>query len=117
MFFVCQSNGYKPAPLDLSAVTLTPKMDELVEQLAENTHNLWARERIQQGWTYGLNEVSERDNKLFCTPSYYMNELVEKLAENTHNLWARERIQQGWTYGLNEVSERDDTMFVKTWLI
>lgn len=52
-----QSNGYKPAPLDLSAVTLTPKMDELVDQLAENTHNLWARERIQQGWTYGLNEV------------------------------------------------------------
>lgn len=32
-------------------------MDELVDQLAENTHNLWARERIQQGWTYGLNEV------------------------------------------------------------
>lgn len=52
-----QSNGYKPAPLDLSAITLTPKMEELVDQLAENTHNLWAKERIQQGWTYGLNEV------------------------------------------------------------
>ena len=52
-----QSNGYKPAPLDLSAINLTPKMDELVDQLAENTHNLWAKERIQQGWTYGLNEV------------------------------------------------------------
>jgi hypothetical protein len=32
-------------------------MEELVDQLAENTHNLWAKERIQQGWTYGLNEV------------------------------------------------------------
>ena len=53
-----QSNGYKPAPLDLSAITLTPKMEELVDQLAENTHNLWAKERIQQGWTYGLNEVT-----------------------------------------------------------
>lgn len=52
-----QPNGYKPAPLDLSAVTLTPKMEELVDHLAENTHNLWAKERIQQGWTYGLNEV------------------------------------------------------------
>lgn len=52
-----QSNGYKPAPLDLVAITLTPKMEELVDQLAENTHNLWAKERIQQGWTYGLNEV------------------------------------------------------------
>lgn len=53
-----QANNYKPAPLDLSAITLTPKMEELVDQLAENTHNLWAKERIQQGWTYGLNEVS-----------------------------------------------------------
>ena len=52
-----QPNGYKPAPLDLSAITLTPKMEELVDLLAENTHCLWAKERIQQGWTYGLNEV------------------------------------------------------------
>ena len=53
-----QPNGYKPAPLDLSAVALSIKMEELVDHLAENTHNLWAKERIQQGWTYGLNEVS-----------------------------------------------------------
>lgn len=53
-----QPNGYKPAPLDLSAINLTAKLEELVDQLAENTHNLWAKERIQQGWTYGLNEVS-----------------------------------------------------------
>lgn len=52
-----QSNGYKPAPLDLAAIMLTPKLEELIDQLAENTHNLWAKERIQQGWTYGLNEV------------------------------------------------------------
>lgn len=32
-------------------------MEELVELLAENTHNVWAKERIQQGWTYALSEV------------------------------------------------------------
>ena len=52
-----QSNGYKPAPLDLSSLTLSNKMMDVVELLAENTHNVWARERIKQGWTYGLNEV------------------------------------------------------------
>jgi hypothetical protein len=35
-------------------------MEELVDRLAENTHNVWARERISQGWTYGLNEDSEK---------------------------------------------------------
>ncbi len=32
-------------------------MKELVELLAENTHMVWARERIKASWTYGLTEV------------------------------------------------------------
>ena len=51
-----QSNGYKPTPLDLSQVSLTPKLEELVEKLAENAHNIWAKDQIEKGWTYGLNE-------------------------------------------------------------
>lgn len=51
------SNGYKPAPYNLSTVTLNPKMEKLVEQLAENAHNVWAKDRIKQGWTYGLCDV------------------------------------------------------------
>ena len=46
--------------MDLSQIHLTDKMKELVELLAENTHNVWAKERIKQGWTYGLNEVCVR---------------------------------------------------------
>ncbi len=52
-----QPNGYKPTPLDLSSIILNEKKLDLVELLAENTHNVWARDRIKQGWTYGLNEV------------------------------------------------------------
>ena len=55
-----QSNGYKPTPLDLTSVLLNEKMKELVEQLAENTHRVWSSVRIGQGWTYGLNDVSNR---------------------------------------------------------
>lgn len=52
-----QSNGYKPAPLDLSYVTLNELMEDLVELLAENTHNVWAKDRIKHNWTYGTYEV------------------------------------------------------------
>ncbi|CAL8106014.1 unnamed protein product [Calicophoron daubneyi] len=51
-----QPNGYKPQPLDLSQIRLSPRLESLVDQLAENTHNLWARDRISQGWTYGFTE-------------------------------------------------------------
>lgn len=52
------SNGYKPSPLQLSEVKLTPGQEVLVDKLAENAHNVWAKDRIKQGWTYGIQQVN-----------------------------------------------------------
>lgn len=61
-----QPNGYKPAPLDLSNSELTPKLNHLVELLAENIHNIWAAEKISLKWTYRrrdpLNDLGEDYN-------------------------------------------------------
>lgn len=51
------SNGYKPAPLELSDVKLNAGQEVLVDKLAENAHNVWAKDRIKQGWTYGIQQV------------------------------------------------------------
>lgn len=53
------SNGYKPAPLDLSDVKLNAGQEVLVDKLAENAHNVWAKDRIKQGWTYGIQQVKD----------------------------------------------------------
>ena len=45
---------YTPTPISTEGVTLPPELHELVEQLAENIHDHWARQRIEAGWTYGL---------------------------------------------------------------
>ena len=44
---------YTPAPISTAGVTLPPVLDALVEQLAENNHDHWARRRIEAGWTHG----------------------------------------------------------------
>jgi ryanodine receptor 2 len=44
---------YVPQPIDTSAVPLPPEVLELTERLAEHAHDVWARERLSQGWTYG----------------------------------------------------------------
>ena len=44
---------YNPTPLDLSTVILPADLDVLVEKLAENVHDTWARSRMDAGWTYG----------------------------------------------------------------
>ncbi|XP_017836906.1 ryanodine receptor isoform X16 [Drosophila busckii] len=91
-----QGNGYKPAPLDLSAVTLTPKLEELVDQLAENTHNLWARERIQQGWTYGLNEDSENHRSPHLVPYGKVDEAIKKANRDTASETVRTLLVYGY---------------------
>jgi hypothetical protein len=44
---------YTPHPIDTSAVQLPPGLLELRERLAENTHDLWAQQRLAEGWIYG----------------------------------------------------------------
>ena len=51
------TSSYKPAPLDLSHVKLASTQEAMVDKLAENAHNVWARDRIGQGWTYGIQQV------------------------------------------------------------
>jgi hypothetical protein len=49
---------YEPKPMDTSRIDLPPEIVDLTEMLAENAHEVWAAQRIAQGWTYG----SERDD-------------------------------------------------------
>lgn len=49
---------YNPQPIDTSNVELSPDLMELAERMAENVHDVWAKTRIDQGWTYG----PERDD-------------------------------------------------------
>lgn len=90
-----QPNGYKPAPLDLHAITLNQKMEELVELLAENTHNVWAKERIQQGWTYALSEDSVLRRSPHLVPYKNVDDAIKKANRDT----ASETVRTLLTYG------------------
>jgi len=44
---------YSPRPLDTSGVVLPPELAQLAERLARNVHEIWAAQRISQGWVHG----------------------------------------------------------------
>ena len=44
---------YIPEPMDLSLVDLPESLIQLSERIAENVHDVWAKARIDEGWTYG----------------------------------------------------------------
>lgn len=45
--------SYTPKPIDTSNIGLPEEVTNLIEELAENTHNQWAAQRIKDGWVYG----------------------------------------------------------------
>ena len=55
---------YVPRTISTEEVTLPQELDALVEQLAENNHDHWARQRIKDEWTYG----PQRDDALKTHP-------------------------------------------------
>ena len=60
---------YIPRPIDLSDVKLSEDLNELREAIAENAHDVWAVERQQQGWTYGL-ERNDATKQTPCMVAY-----------------------------------------------
>ena len=45
--------SYQPAPIDNSRIELSPELQSLIEMLARNNHELWAKRRMDEGWRYG----------------------------------------------------------------
>jgi hypothetical protein len=44
---------YTPRPIDTTAVMLPTSLERLVERLAEHNHDIWAKQRVADGWTRG----------------------------------------------------------------
>lgn len=55
---------YEPSPIGLDDVELSEDLSELQEAIAENAHEIWAKNRRDQGWSYG----PERNDQKKETP-------------------------------------------------
>lgn len=73
---------YTPRPIDTTDVKLPKELEQMVEQMSKNVHEVWAETHIKQGWTYG----EQRNDELKthpCLISY--EELPEEEKEYDRN--------------------------------
>ena len=45
--------NYIPKPAETSEVKLPEELHPLIEEMAKNVHEVWAKNRMDEGWTYG----------------------------------------------------------------
>ena len=66
---------YTPQPIDTKDVVLPVELEQLVEQMSKNVHEVWADIRMKQGWIYG----EQRNDELKTHPCLIpYEELPEK---------------------------------------
>lgn len=63
-----QQPAYKPAPIVTGHVTLSPEVLELTERLAEHNHDIWAQQRLSEGWTWGKKRDDDKKHHPCLVP-------------------------------------------------
>lgn len=76
---------YTPKPIDTSKVMLPEELLQLVESMAKNVHEVWARTRIEQGWTYGPERI-DAEKKHPCLVPYDQLPEEEKVFDRNTSL-------------------------------
>ena len=59
-----KTGKYTPQPVDTTDVKLPEELEQLIEQMSKNVHEVWAETRLSQGWTYG----EQRNDELKTHP-------------------------------------------------
>ncbi len=52
---------YEPHPINLDEIDLNPDIEDLIEPIAENLHDIWAQSRMDEGYRYGPENNSDPD--------------------------------------------------------
>lgn len=74
---------YKPQPIDTSDVKLPVELEELVEEMSRNVHEVWADSRIKQGWSYGERRNDELKTHPCLVPYEELPEIEKEYDRNT----------------------------------
>ena len=95
---------YEPKPIDTSNVTLTEDILELTELLAKNAHDIWARQRLAEGWRHGPQRDDARKEHPSLVPYEELSE-SEKEYDRSVALQIVKSMEVGTT-----LAERPDPM-------
>ena len=90
-------SNYIPCPADTTNICLPEELNKLTEAIAKNAHEVWAKGRMAEGWTYG--EVKNSDTK--TTPCMLPYEDLPDSEKEYDRMTAMESIKLivalGWT--------------------
>lgn len=78
-----RSGTYCPSPMDTSDVELSAVLDPLMESVARNVHEVWARSRMDEGWKFGRKRNDRKKTHPCLVPYEELPEIEKDYDRNT----------------------------------
>lgn len=88
---------YQPKPIDTSEIQLPEDIEQLKEKLAENIHEIWALQRMKEGWTYGKERNDVKKEHPNLVPYEQLSEEDKDYDRNTAMETLKTIISLGYT--------------------
>ncbi|MBR7156767.1 MAG: Ryanodine receptor Ryr [Bacteroidales bacterium] len=95
---------YIPQPINVEDVLLPEELEPLMEVIARNVHEVWAKNRIDQGWVYG----SERSDSLRQHPCLIPYEELSEQEKDYDRDTAKNAIKLMYKMGFRIIKGIDD---------
>ena len=92
-----KTEKYTPQPIDTSDVKLPKELEQLVEKMSKNVHEVWAETRISQGWTYGEQRNDELKKHPCLVPYNELPESEKAYDRNTAKATIAFILSQGYS--------------------
>ena len=102
-------SNYCPSPIDTSDVTLPPELFVLADNIAKNVHEVWAQQRIKEGWVYGSQRNDELKQHPCLIPFEALSETEKNYDRNTALETLRLMTRLGFTITKSTSSEAQES--------
>ena len=102
-------SNYCPSPIDTSDVTLPPELFVLADDIAKNVHEVWAQQRIKEGWVYGPQRNDELKQHPCLIPFEALSETEKNYDRNTALETLRLMTRLGFTITKSTSSEAQES--------
>ena len=102
-------SNYCPSPIDTSDVTLPPELFVLADNIAKNVHEVWAQQRIKEGWVYGPQRNDELKQHPCLIPFEALSETEKNYDRNTALETLRLMTRLGFTITKSTPSEAGES--------
>lgn len=87
---------YIPTPTDTAGIELSDKLMQLVELLSQNTHEVWAKGRMDEGWVWGPVRNDELKQHPCLIPYAELPENEKEYDRNTSLETLKMILKLGW---------------------